>query len=59
MRYVFAFILAISMTGCAVTWGTILAFSAGAVTVAENVAEVATVYKETKEYLTKDNNVSE
>ena len=59
MKYIFGFILAISITGCAVTWTGIAAFAAGAVTVAEDVGGIVKVFKKTKEYLSQDNNVSE
>ena len=58
MKYLIGFILAIMVSGCAITGTTALAFAAGAVTVAENVAEVATIYKDTKDYVL-DNNVSQ
>ena len=58
MRYLIAFAIAIAFTGCAITWGTVAAFSVGAVTVAENVAEVATIYKDTKEYILEDSNTT-
>ena len=59
MKYIFSIIIAISFTGCAVTWTTVGAFAVGAVTVAENVAEVATIYKDTKEYLSDSNSTKE
>ena len=58
MKYLIGFILAFLVSGCAVTGTTVLAFAAGAVTVAENVGDVAKVYKDTKDYVL-DNNVSE
>ena len=59
MKYLIGFILASMVSGCALTGTTVLAFAAGAVTVAENVAEVATVYKDTKEYLSDNNSTKE
>ena len=43
------------LSGCAIAGATVLAYTAGAITVAENVADVTRVYKETKEYLFDSN----
>ena len=58
MRYIVGLILILTLSGCAVTGATILAYSAGAITVAANAAEVAKVVKDTKDYLL-DNNTTE
>lgn len=52
MKYIFSFILAIALTGCAFTWTTVGAAIVTGVTVAEDIAGVATAYREFK----KDSN---
>ena len=56
MRYIFTFIIAISISGCAITWTAVGAAVVTGVGVAEDIAGVATAYREMK---AKDNNVSE
>ena len=55
MKYILGFILAISISGCAITWtGVALAVGAG-VSVAEDVAGVAKLYKDAKDYVLENN----
>lgn len=46
----------ILFSGCVVSGPAIVAFTSGAVLVAENVGGVAKTYKDTKEYLFSDSN---
>ena len=58
MRYIFAFIIAISMTGCAITWTTIGASLAAGIAVAEDVGGIVKTYKDTKESFMSDSNTT-
>ena len=57
-KIILGLVMILGLSGCAISGGTILAFAAGAVTVAENVADVAKVYKETKDYIAGNDNNS-
>ena len=55
MRYIFGFILAIGLTGCAITWtGVALAIGSSAA-ILEDVGGIVKTYKDTKDYILDTN----
>lgn len=50
---IFAAIVVVFFSGCAVTVATIVAYTAGAVTVAANIKDVVEIVEETKEIRNK------
>ena len=58
MKHILAVVIMLSLNGCAISSSAILAYALGAVTVAENIAEVATIYKDTKDYIMDDSNAT-
>ena len=59
MQYFYGLVLAIMLSGCAITWSGVALAVASAVSVAEDVGGIVKQYKDAKKYLQDRNTTKE